>query len=320
MMNRTLQIVLATFALVLPATAFAQGGGSDTIPELRLEGMPADITACVRACAGGGTPATSCTPTTSADAERRLRALNGQLSRLRRDVRDHERRIAALEAEHERLGDRTEALEGQVGSLTRSLEGLTETVSSLHRYYELVVRDYVALAERVGVNEIRIRELRSDVDALKTRVERLEERRGTVSVGGTLGALVLHAPGDGTTYSAFAIGPRFILRLADQHSLSFDAQALVADDPNPFGTRTRLGYQYAFHRYANVDVGVSGTFASLDSSLDAASAFIGPDVGLNWTPAPWVSLGANLFLGAELDQNSPAFAVGGMGLASFHLP
>lgn len=319
-MHQTFRIVLAAivFGTVLPATALAQQS-SAPIPELRLEGMPADITACVRSCVSGTTSDSSCRPTGTADAERRLTAIDGQLASARRSIRDHERRITALEGEVGLLRGRVTDLEGRIAEQQRQIEALLVTVRALHRYYLLVIEDYVDLAVRVGINETKITDLQRDVAALETRVSRLESRTGTVQLGARVGGLVLHAF-DGTTYSGFALGPRFTLRLTDSMTASVDAQMLLSVSDNPFGTRIRGGWQWEFVPTWELDAGLSASWVGYDNRLNAKSAFLGPDVGVTWRPLNWLNVGANFFVGAEFDQGNPAPAIGGMLTLGFDLP
>lgn len=320
-MDRTFKIVLAAVVLaLLPATAFAQGSSSsDTMPELRLRGMPASLTACMRQCAAGHTPDATCRPKTSSAAMRSLRAIKGRMASLQRQINGHEHRIAALEAEVNDTG-RTDALQSQIDGQKHELETLSLEVKQLYRFYHFVVEDYVNLAVRVGVNEDKIKALQLEVGDLSSRVAKLESRPGTVGLGVRIGGLVLSAPGKRLSFSSFLVGPRFSLRLSKDQTVSVDAQALVAASDHPFGVRSRLGYQLQLRPQLQLDMGLSGTWASLDDSLHAASAFIGPDAGLTWKPTPWLNVGGNLFMGAALTSSSSAFAVGGIGTVGLDLP
>lgn len=320
---KTLYTVICTLiltSLTLTGTANAQSS-SGPLPEVRVA-LPPDLASCVAACTAASAsprPAdhTACSGVTDASTRSRIETMATEIRRIRTTVTahsstlaNHERRIRELEGQIGLLRERNADLERQLQEQREAVAAIRRDLESLQRQYELVVRDYVDLAVRVGVLEEQFRTLNGTVSSLSTRVADLESRMSSVRFGVRTGPMVLGAF-DGTLYSGWLVAPQLTFQLTPSVRVMAEAGAPFSISSSPVGTFVRGSVAYDFTPNWSLEGGVSSTWTGYNDRLQAKSAFVMGDIGPRFSYR-WFNVTANLMAGAEFDQRSPNFALGGM--------
>lgn len=318
---KTLSTVICLALFVLFArSAHAQPASSGPLPEVRVA-LPAELAQCVSACTAATAsprPAdhSECSSVTDSTLRSRIETMATEIRRIRSAVdghsatlRDHERRLRSLESQIGLLSGRTADLERQVRELNDAIAGIRRDVATLQRQYELVVRDYVDLAVRVGVLEEKFRDLQSTVSGLDGRITSLESRMASARVGVRTGFLVLGST-DGTVYTGVPVLANLTLQFTPTTFASVSGGALFSGGSSPVGTYGRLGLGFDLHPNWSLETGASTTWVGYDSSLHASSMFLMGDVGPTFRYS-WFSVNASVMAGAEFDRSTSA-AFGGL--------
>lgn len=327
---KTLYTVIATLflALFVSRTAMAQQT-SGPLPEVRVA-LPPDLASCVAACTAATAsprPAdhTECSGVTDTTQRDRIERLAREVARLRTEVdghartlRDHERRIHALEDQVGLLRERNADLERQLREEREAITALQGAITSLRRQYDLVVRDYVDLAVRVGVLEDRFGEMSRTVTALDSRISSIESRMVSIRFGVRTGPMVLGSL-DGTLYSGWLVAPQLTFQLTPNWRVMAEAGAPFSISSSPVGTYVRGSAAYDFTPNWSMEGGISSTWTGYNSHLQAKSAWLMGDVGARFSYR-WFNVSANFMAGSEFDQGSASPAFGGMLLFGGEFP
>jgi hypothetical protein len=69
-----------------------------------------------------------------------------------------------------------------------------------------------------------------------------------------------------------------------------------------------------------LEAGIGILWSGYDQHLDAESAWLTADVGVEYRPHPVVGLGANYLVGIEFDQDAPEFATGLSASLAIYIP
>lgn len=319
---------LVTAALFIASPAFAQES-TKVKTNIVFDGLPAELAQCIAKFSDAGELHKGCVPSdkkaardqvtqvTMAQAKRRVRRSHLQL------------KVDRLAGQHHELSDEQARMRDE---LRAELARIDEELAALKAYHDLIIERLSAVEVTVAEHEKEITTLQGEVRAVQEktdairgavddhedRITALEGSNASLELGGRAVALKLCST-DGTCYGGLAVGPRFGMNIGG-NVVSVDAQAMTGfAGKNPYGVRIRGGYQIALSKLFALDTGLSGSFADLDPSLDAHSAFVGMDMGIVLT-AGILNVGASAFGGAELDQNDPAAAFGGMLTLGVDLP
>jgi hypothetical protein len=280
--------------LLVPAVAGAQ----EALPELQLR-LPPDVAACVERCMAGTCVDPAIVPTCrQAPAKRavkRARRARQRRVTLSSRLRVVERRLTTLEEQVGvlRQGNVSEELAG----LRTQLEDLTSGIRRLDRELAELSASTYSLAQ--------------DHEDLKDRVDALEKKASPIRVEPRLGGTLLYGV-DNTFYSGFLLGPTLVLQLTDRVHALVGANALLSFSESPLGTQVRGGIGIELHPKFVLETALSASWVGYDDRLNAKSAFIMADAGLIWRPVWKLNVGASLLLGAEFDQDTPNFALGGI--------
>jgi len=327
---KTLSTVIAALVLSLfiAGSAHAQST-SGTLPEVRVA-LPPELASCVAACtAASASPRPAdhpaCSSTTDTTTLTRIETMATSIRRIRTTVNahgvtlaDHERRIRELEGQIGLLRERNADLERQLREQREAVAALRRDIESLQRQYELVVRDYVDLAVRVGVLEDKFRELTGTVSTLSGRIDSIESRMVSIRFGVRTGPMVLGAL-DGTVYTGWLVAPQLTFQLTPNWRVMAEAGAPFSISSSPVGTYVRGSLGYDFTPNWSMEGGVSTTWTGYNSHLEAKSAFVMGDVGARFSHR-WFNVSANFMAGSEFDQRSPSPAFGGMILFGGEFP
>lgn len=323
----------AIISLILTSIFFtgsaAAQSTSGPLPEVRVA-LPPELASCVAACTAATAsprPAahTECAGVTDASTRSRIETMATEIRRIRTTVTahagtlaNHERRIRELEGQVGLLRDRNADLERQLREQREAVAAIRRDIESLQRQYELVVRDYVDLAVRVGVLEEQFRTLSGTVSSLSTRVADLESRMVSIRFGVRTGPMVLGAL-DGTLYTGWLVAPQLTFQLTPSVRVMAEAGAPFSISSAPVGSYVRGSLGYDFTPNWSLEGGVSSTWTGYNSRLEAKSAFVMGDLGARFSYR-WFNIGANVMAGSEFDQGNPSPAFGGMLLIGGEWP
>ncbi len=327
---KTLYTAIATLFLTLffvsPAMAQQSSG---PLPEVRVA-LPPALASCVAACTAASAsprPAdhSECSGVTDTAQRDRIERLAREVARLRTEVdghtrtlRDHERRIRALEDQVGLLRERNADLERQLREEREAITAIQGDITSLRRQYDLLLRDYVDLAVRVGVLEDRFGETSRTITSLEGRISSIESRMVSVRFGVRTGPMVLGSF-DGTLYSGWLVAPQLTFQLTPSVRVMAEAGAPFSISPSPVGTYVRGSAAYDFTPNWSIEAGLSSTWTGYNSHLQAKSAWLMGDVGARFSYR-WFNVSANVLAGSEFDQGPGSFALGGMLLFGGEFP
>ncbi|MEY4744159.1 MAG: hypothetical protein RL272_104 [Candidatus Parcubacteria bacterium] len=329
---KTLYTVIATLFLsifvVKPAMAQSPGG-SGPLPEVRVA-LPPALAQCVAACtaaAASPRPAdhAECAGVTDTAQRDRIERMAREVGRLRsevdahtRSLAGHERRIRALEEQVGLLRDRNADLERQLREQRDAVAGIRRDLDALRRQYDLLLRDYVDLAVRVGVLEDHFRETSATLTALDGRISSIESRMVSIRFGVRTGPLVLGAF-DGTLYTGWLVAPQLTFQLTPSVRVMAEAGVPLSISSSPVGTYVRGSAAYDFTPNWSIEAGLSSTWTGYNSRLQAKSAWLMGDVGARFSYR-WFNVSANFMAGSEFDQGPASPALGGMILFGGEFP
>jgi hypothetical protein len=320
MNSRMLTVLAVVFCMTATSSASAeQGSGERSTPtkvtvRLPEKGLDPAVRDCLRRCIEGQTPECARARQGARDAWRRLL---GRLS-------SYESRITVLEGRIGGLSDRDPDLDAQLDELRDRIAQLNVRIDELN---QLVAR-IDQLEGRVGRLEEGNTRQDTELEAVRARVARLEaqianvgRRNGVVQLGFSLGGTYLYSL-DGTQYSGGLVGVRLALRFTRMASAFVELQAALSYSESPAGLRGRGGVQLEFARGRVVlEAGVSALWVGYDQHLDASSAFLSGDIGVEYRPHPIVGLGLAYVAGVEFDScGTAAFATGGVATLGIYIP
>ncbi len=294
-MKRTVTAI-STFVVLMawrPLVANAQSS-----PGIEYVELPPAVAACVAQCTSPVARAAAVDATAVAkrlgDLERRYKDLSRKVGLLRQ-------RDAAVTAE-------LAAIREDIRVLRESLEILTKVTE------DEFLRTGIAL---YGLNE-GLREVRSQLAAMDTRLSALERKNGGLKIGPFAGFLVLWST-DGTLYTGMPLGARLKFNLTDSVDVNVDAAALLSINDEPVGTSVRGGLTFDLTPNWAIEAGIGSSWVGFNSQLKARSAFVTGDVGATFRYSRFTAT-ASVLAGAEFDSNRPAFALGGNVLLGVEFP
>lgn len=310
------QLMLTALAVVfcVAATSVASAqeeGGVQVTDRTPVDQRTAD---CVRRCLDQQ----------SADHCRRARRGARQAwRRLLVRLENYESRIEQLEARVGGLTDRDPELEGQLTELADRVEQLNVRIDALVQLtgeIEEVQRRIGALEEGQERQDRELAAARERLAALGARISETQQREGVVQLGMNGGYMSLYSL-DGPWYHGGFAGARLSLRITRLVSVFGELQAALSYAQYPAGLRGRGGVQIEFLDGSLVlEAGVGVLWTGYDSHLDAESAWLTADVGLEFRPHPVVGIGLNYLAGVEFDQDGTEFATGGSASLAIYIP
>ncbi|KPJ85815.1 hypothetical protein AMJ57_01755 [Parcubacteria bacterium SG8_24] len=288
--------VLFSVILFVPALAGAQGANG-VLDSFTIEFSSPEMAACYARCVAG-----QCADPTAV-------APDCSESRVKK-AKKVKRKGATLASKLAQLRKRVKKLEGQVGALGSSgdpsseLGKLQKELQELRKLYKLLLKDIVDLGAKDYA-------LQLEIEALKDRLTAIERKDSVVKLR-PRGGFVLLAGFDGpTTYTGFSTGPELTLTLSDTVYLSLQTNVLLSFSSNPIGTQLRGVVGVDLHPNWSVEAGVQSAWVGYNDRLLAKSAFLSAEFAAVWRPVRFFNIGLGLLVGAEFDQDQPAFALGG---------
>lgn len=163
---------------------------------------------------------------------------------------------------------------------------------------------------------LRIVGLEKETRQLKKRLAQVERFQTPIRLSATAGFSGFYAT-DGSGYTGGLVGVRIATSLSTNVELGVEPLVALAVNERPLGTMVR-GY-LGFTGLANclsLETGASALWAGYNSQADAKAAYFTGDLGVTaFQQGLWVSF--RVHAGIESDQDSPAFAVGGVLLAGY---
>lgn len=209
-----------------------------------------------------------------------------------------------LKAEVNRIQVEVNRLSGQVGLLNGRDASLNKRLSQLKKRLSQLEKRQADLGdELVDFGRIQAN--------LRLRVLQLERRSSLIRLSPVAGFLAFYST-DKTQFTGGILGVRLATNLTSKLEVGIEPTALLSVSDRPFGNMVRgyLGYAGLTSRFA-FEAGFSGAWCGHNAQAEAQSLLVSGDLGamVFLYKGLWANL--RVHLGAELDQDSPAFAVGG---------
>jgi hypothetical protein len=311
-MSKTTLMVVGFVGVFLFSSVVMAEESTTTVREGGVVMSQEQVCRLVRQCETSSATATCQRARTGArQAWRRLLSRLGEMERNIRELQSRPTGVADSD---------NGALESDINQLREQLAEVRVELGVIARLIERLDRIEIQVVQNQADSERRDSELGLRIDGLERRLRDLDRRNGVVqlSVGGGATAI---ASFDGTLYTGGFVGVRLSLRVTRLLDVFVEPQFAFSGGRQPAGTVIRGGVVLEFIRGRLLLEGaVSGMWVGFNSQLDAHSAFLTADLGVEWRPVELIGLGVVGHMGIELDACDPSAALGASGFIRVNLP